>query len=331
MTNHTIHDFLICPRCQADLIIGESNLTCKNCQTEFSQSVVLDNCSFTSFAPLELEEVRRNESLYDASSLNIRYRNFLNWLFLTFNTDESEFRKKLFFDLDLTPGMRVLITGIGNGDDLYSLLQMFPGKQLEIYAQDISFPMCEFTISQLKTMGSSIKEINISNAAYLPYMSDYFDLVFHFGGINWMSEKKEAIHEMVRVAKDGGQVAIIDESVGTWLRDQEYGRMMINNNALWAASVPLDLLPVNVNNVELKYVLENCFYFLKFKKDSRFPNVNIDVKHIGPRGGSIRSRYFGMLEGIDPDLAAQVPKAASGNGMSVSEWLNQQLAKILSQ
>ena len=329
MTNRKIHEFLICPRCKEDLIIGESILTCKNCQSVFTQTVVLDNCYFTSFASLEFDEIQRNKSLYDASSLNVRYRNFLNWLFLTFNTDEREFRKNLFNDLGVIPGMRLLITGIGNGDDLYSLLQMFPGRQLDIYAQDISMPMCEFTISQLKKMGSSIKEINISNAAHLPYMSDYFDLVFHFGGINWMSEKKEAIHEMVRVAKDGGQIAIIDESVGTWLRDLEYGRMMINNNALWAATVPLDLLPENVNNVRLEFVLENCFYFLRFKKDSKFPNVNIDIKHIGPRGGSIRSRYFGMLEGIDPDLAAQIPNAAKANGLSVYEYLNQQLAKIL--
>ena len=328
MTNRKIHEFLICPRCKEVLIIGESILTCKKCQSVFMQTAVLDNCLFTSFASLEFDEVKRNESLYDASSLNVRYRNFLNWLFLTFNEDESEFRKNLFLNLGVVPGMRVLITGIGNGDDLYCLLQMFPGRQLEIYAQDISMSMCEFTISQLKSLGLSIKEINVSNAAHLPYKSDYFDLVFHLGGINWMSEKKEAIHEMVRVAKDGGQIAIIDESVGTWLRDLEYGRMMINNNALWIANVPLDLLPVNVNNVRLEYVLENCFYFLRFKKDSKFPNVNIDVKHIGPRGGSIRSRYFGMLEGIDPDLAAQIPNAANANGLSVYEWLNQQFAKI---
>jgi hypothetical protein len=119
MTNLKIHEFLICPRCKEDLITGESILTCKKCQSVFTQTFVLDKCEFTSFASLEFDKIHRNESLYDASSLNVRYRNFLNWLFLTFNTDESDFRENLFVDLGVIPGMRVLITGIGNGDDLY--------------------------------------------------------------------------------------------------------------------------------------------------------------------------------------------------------------------
>jgi ubiquinone/menaquinone biosynthesis C-methylase UbiE len=253
----------------------------------------------------------------------------LNWLFATFRTDEQEFRANIFSELKFESGMRVLITGIGNGDDLYSLLRIFPSDQIEIYAQDISLTMCEFTIEQLKKSGLNIKELNVSNAAHLPYVSDYFDLVFHFGGINWMSEKQSAIHEMVRVAKDGGQIAIIDESVATWLRNTEFGRMMINNNSLWIANTPLDLLPLNVNKVELKYVLENCFYFLKFEKDNNFPNVDIDVKHIGPRGGSIRTRYFGVVEGIDPAFATQIPEVAKSLGLSAHDWLNQEISRLL--
>jgi ubiquinone/menaquinone biosynthesis C-methylase UbiE len=296
------HTFLICPRCKSNLIVGESRLSCESCGSGFDTTVVLGDCLFTSFAQVEQFEIAKNESFYDASSLNSRYRNFLNWLFLTFKTDEDTFRESLFSELNITPGMRILITGIGNGDDLYSLLKMFPEDQLEIYAQDISLQMCQFTITNLKDAGLKIKEINVSNASYLPYFNDYFDVVFHFGGINWMSEKKLAIDEMVRVAKNSGQIAIIDESVGSWLRDTDYGIMMINNNSLWAAKVPIDLLPINVNHVQLKFILENCFYLLKFQKDNQFPSVDIDVKHIGPRGGSIRSRFLDFKEGVDRSL-----------------------------
>lgn len=60
---------------------------------------------------------------------------------------------------------------------------------------------------------------------------------------------------------------------------------MIKNNPLWDAVVPMDVLPTNINKVRLEYVLENCFYYLSFIKDPQFPNVDLDVPHIDPRGG----------------------------------------------
>jgi ubiquinone/menaquinone biosynthesis C-methylase UbiE len=287
----------------------------------FPHSQNSEGFEFTSFAALEGDEILLNESLYDAKTLNERYQNFLNWLFATMRVEESTFRKSIFEDLQITSDMNILITSVGNGDDIINLVDMFPNTNLNIYAQDISAAMCDFTLIRLRDLGIEIRELNISNIASLPYKSNYFDVVFHFGGINWISNKVKALAEMVRVCKNYGQIGIVDESVGTWLRKSDFGKAMIKNNSLWSAEVPLDVLPPNINKVRLEYVLENCFYFLSFIKDPQFPNVDLDVQHIGPRGGSIRTRYFGNLEGVEPGLAELVRNKARFEGVSEVEWL----------
>ena len=67
----------------------------------------------------------------------------------------------------------------------------------------------------------------ISNALDLPYKDDYFDAVFHFGGINLFGDVAVAIAEMDRVCKTGGNVLFGDESVASHLREHDYGKMFI--------------------------------------------------------------------------------------------------------
>ena len=325
------HDFLICPLHKLSLgfMSNEPALKCQACSKTFPHSNKIFGYEFTSFAALEEEEIAKNAILYDSQTLNERYQNFLNWLFQTFGVDEGSVRQKIFRELNMSAGMNVLITSVGNGDDIVHLVKANPNINLNIYGQDISTEMCMFTLNRLGNLGIRIKDLNVSNLSSLPYKSNYFDIVFHFGGINWINNKAAAISEMVRVCKDYGKIGIVDESVGTWLRNEDFGRMMIQNNALWSAEVPLDILPSNINSVKLEYILENCFYFLSFIKDPKFPNVNLDVRHIGPRGGSIRTRYFGKLEGIDPKLAGAVRAAAKEEGMSEVDWLEKTLRKSL--
>jgi len=329
MSTTQIHNFLVCPSCKLSLKIQfeSSGLNCPNCSLLFPTQKVFGGCEFTSFAKIAVDEIKENEIKYATNNLNERYRNFLNWLFKTFKVDEKTFRQNMFQKLSITENMNVLITSVGNGDDIISLKSMFSNLELNIYAQDISETMCDFTLLRLKNENIHIKDINISDLARLPYKSDFFDIVFHFGGINWIKNKSAALSEMVRVSKNFGQIAIADESVGPWLRTSLFGKMMIENNSLWSAEVPLDVLPTNINQVKLEYILENCFYFLTFIKDSKFPNVDLDVRHIGPRGGSIRTRFFGKIEGIDPLLAEAVRRKATTIGMSEVDYLEMVLRK----
>lgn len=328
-----MHSFLVCPVCKQllQIDIKRTELNCFECSLAFPTQILPEGCEYTSFAKTGVEEINKNEIIYEASQLNEKYQNFLNWLFQTFKVEEEKFRWNMFKNLQFFENMNVLITSVGNGDDIINLVRLFPDINLNIYAQDISVTMCEFALSRLKKLGIQIKEMNVSDLAALPYKSNFFDVVFHFGGINLISNKAKALSEMVRVAKDFGQIAVSDESVGPWLRNSTFGKVMINNNSLWAAEIPLDILPTNINKVKVEYLLENCFYFISFVKDPKFPNIDLDVRHIGPRGGSIRTRYFGKIEGIDPLLKEAVRKAAIAKGMSEVDWLEITLRKELHQ
>ena len=51
------------------------------------------------------------------------------------------------------------------------------------------------------------------------------------------------------------------------------------------------------------------------------PYMNIDVPHIGIRGGSVRNRYYGQLEGICPELKQNFVNFAKAQGVDVATLL----------
>ena len=274
-----------------------------------------------------------SQAMYKKVDAEFFYENFLTWLFTTFNQDEVSFRNSLIEKLNLKEGHRVLVTGCGLGDDIKGILPKI-GADGELFAQDISDVMVAATTRRLNEadIGSVDRKniyLSVSNASMLPYQDAYFDAAFHFGGINLFSDMQSAIHEMARGVKVGGKVVIGDEGIAPWLRESEYGKMAICNNKLWALEPPLSLLPEIAANVNLTWVLGNCFYVIDFEIANSKPFMDIDVPHEGIRGGSMRKRYFGQLEGIEPELKAKLTEAASAKDLSVSALLEQFISASL--
>ncbi|KKK91698.1 hypothetical protein LCGC14_2710340, partial [marine sediment metagenome] len=69
---------------------------------------------------------------------------------------------------------------------------------------------------------------------------DVFDVVFHMGGINFFNDKAQAIREMVRVAKAGTKLVIVDEN-------EMYTRRRYYKTPLIMA--PVSLLPSGMEDV----------------------------------------------------------------------------------
>lgn len=277
------------------------------------------------------------QQMYHKDNSEEMYDNFLNWLFETFHVSEDEFRSSMIAKLDLKDGSRVLVTGAGLGSDLPFIHSQI-GDHGELYAQDLSSVMVagmQKRVSQKISSGASRSAGNIflsvGNAESLPFQDDFFDAAFHFGGINFYDNLGTAICEMDRVVRPGGKVVFGDESVAPWLRENEYGKMAICNISNWAAEVPLEYLPETCQEVNLTWILGNCFYIIDYKVSSDLPHMNIDVQHKGSRGGTMRTRYFGQLEGIDPKLKAAVIDAAASQGESVHSWLQKALSSVLSK
>jgi hypothetical protein len=66
----------------------------------------------------------------------------------------------------------------------------------------------------------------------------------------------------------------------------------------------------------------NCFYVIGFNKGEGPPRLDLDLPHRGWRGGTMRTRYFGVLEGVSIEAKALARKAAAQTGLSVHEWLD---------
>jgi len=260
------------------------------------------------------------QSQYTADNSVVIYKNFLTWLYATFNEDPDNFRECLINKLNLKSGDNVLITGCGLGDDLYSILDRV-GDTGSVYAQDISPEMVIGCLHEITRFNAdSLPKINlsISDACSLPFFSNSFDAVFHFGGINLFNNTRSAILEMNRVAKPGAKIVFGDEGIAPWLKTKEYGLIAINNNHLWGSNPPLEHLPETAKDVELTYLLGNCFYLISFVKSNSLPYMNAEIVHKGLRGGSMKTRYFGRLEGIDPKLKYKINSIALEKDKSLS-------------
>lgn len=257
--------------------------------------------------------------------------NSLRWVFDTFQTDEDNLRQSLIARIGLMSGQRVLITGAGAGNDLPYIADLLDGRG-EIYVQDIAKEMLLAGVmryqSKLASSGVDV-HFSVSDATRLPFVDGFFDAVYHFGGINLFPDIAAGITEMSRVVREGGKVVFGDEGLAPWLADTELGRMLVSNNALYAFSAPLQALPETARAVRLSWELSSCFYVIEFEVSNEPLPIDIDIPHLGKRGGSIRSRYFGRLEGVDPELRDRVYEEAEHRGISRVEFLESALRAAL--
>lgn len=265
-----------------------------------------------------------NLDIYNQSFSVERYQNELDWLYATFGEEQSLFRRRNIEKLKLLPGQRILVTGCGLGSDIRPIAEVV-GAEGSVYAQDLSPEMVLSAARDAESFSSDIDNIyfSICDAQNLPFANGFFDGVFHFGGINLFDDIRLAIHEMARVTKPEGRVVFGDESVAPWLRDSDYGRAAICNNSLWKVSTPISLLPETATDVNLTWVFGNCFYLISFEVSTAGPQMNMDVPHKGPRGGSMRTRYYGQLEGVSTATKRYVIADAKRRQISIFDWLEE--------
>jgi ubiquinone/menaquinone biosynthesis C-methylase UbiE len=218
----------------------------------------------------------------------------LDWLFKSFYEDEYAVRNSMIDLMNLRTNSRVLETGCGTGKDS-AIIASRLSSSAELHLLELSGGMISICKERMKEFEVPV-EYYLGNAAYLPFPDKYFDSVFHFGGINTFSEKRTAIEEMTRVTKIGGTVVIGDESVPPWLKEDLFGKILINANPLYKYEVPLELLPACSRNVSVRWILGNAFYVVSYQVGEGAPPVDLDLPIPG-KGDSLRLRYFGSAVG----------------------------------
>jgi SAM-dependent methyltransferase len=174
---------------------------------------------------------------------------------------EERFRGEYLRELEVQDGGRVLEVSIGTGANLNYL-----PANATYYGVDLSWGMLKRCQKNLERWRREA-ELVMGNAEDLPLRDESFDAVFHVGGINAFNDRAKAIAEMIRVARAGTKIVIVDEtsklmerfarvpSVGRWL--QEHGERF---------SAPVGLIPEGMRDVEAKDIVKGNLYCLTFRK-----------------------------------------------------------------
>lgn len=206
------------------------------------------------------------------SGFNQRYQRFYNRIAGGYDTviklladvaggGEEHFREEYLRELEIHDDSRVLEVSIGTGANLRYL----PGRAA-FFGVDLSWGMLRRCQRNLKRWQREA-ELILGNAEELPLCDGAFDVVFHVGGINAFNDRAKAIGEMIRVARAGTKIVIVDETAKlmeafawipgfrTWL--QEYAERF---------AAPLALIPEAMKDAQVKAIAKGNMYCLTFRK-----------------------------------------------------------------
>jgi ubiquinone/menaquinone biosynthesis C-methylase UbiE len=248
------------------------------------------------------------------------YDRFLPLTFSTYGEDEQAVRNKMIDKLDLKPGSIVLETGAGTGRDSEIIAKRL-GAQGKLYVQDLSPSFLAKNVEKIAGMNAHV-EPALANGYYLPFADNSFDACFHFGGINAFGDIRRAFSEMARVTKPGGKVVVGDESMPPWLRETEFGKVLMNSNPEFKYPLPLDKLPVEARQTKMEWIIGGVFYLIDFVVGEGEPKADFDFPIPGIRGGTHRTRYYGQLEGVTPEAKSLAQQALRASGKSMHQWLD---------
>ncbi|BCG81571.1 hypothetical protein MesoLj113b_51130 [Mesorhizobium sp. 113-3-3] len=248
-------------------------------------------------------------------------------MFATLLADEEQTRRDMFAELELRPDSRVLEIGCGTCRDTIHLLDM----PIDVFAGDLSLEMLLTGQDRLRRAGKDTSRLQLfcADVMHLPFADGFFDAAFHFGGFNLFPDHRQALAEINRVVRPNGRVVVGDEGIAPWLENSEFAKILENSNPLFRHRAPLDCIPVAARQVACRWILGGSFYLISFVNGQGEPPLDLDVTFPGRRGGSHRTRYFGKLEGVSPELRDQVLDAAATEGISVVAWLEKALGRAV--
>jgi ubiquinone/menaquinone biosynthesis C-methylase UbiE len=274
-----------------------------------------------------------DEHIYGKSSEAIEYYTktaevydeYLPVAFELYNADEHNVRKTLtdLLPTENAPKILELTAGTGKDSEYIAKRMMHKG---ELWMMDITINMLE--LAKKKMAHSPIfKEFTVASACALPFTDNYFDALFSFTGFGSFPDPKKALLEMERVVRPGGRVVFCEKSVPPWLRETEYGKILIEANPMFAEEIPLKYLPANAAEVEVRWIMDNAFYVISYTVGPETPKGNFSLELPGSRGGTFLTRYYGKLEGVLPETKALAQKARDKSGKSMHKWLDEVVKK----
>ncbi len=248
------------------------------------------------------------------------YDENLHITFDLYNEEEADIRNNMIELLHLKKESKVLEVSAGTGKDSEIIASKL-GKDGHLSLLDITPSMIEIASKRLGGVDVPYECI-IGTACALPFADNSFDALYCFAGIGHFPDIKKGLSEMSRVVKPGGRVVFCEKNVPTWLRNTEYGKILINNNPMFAYEAPLAFIPTNARNVGIRWINGNVHYVVDYTVGVGEPKGNFDLELPGERGGTFNTRYYGKLEGITKEAKEMAEKARDKLGISMHKWLD---------
>lgn len=208
----------------------------------------------------------------EVSGLNLQYQasydrfapfyDFSSWVYSCWKGKSTEARLREYLDkLEINAGDRVLEVSVGTGRNLRYL-----SRGAHFFGLDISWGMLKQCRRNMARWQRDVS-LCLGTAEKLPFKTEVFDVVFHFGGINFFNDKAAAIREMIRVARPGTKFVIGDENETLAKRyeklpvtDRFYGHRQ------QAITAPVELLPPGMQEVAVTDIGGGDMYCLTFRK-----------------------------------------------------------------
>ena len=259
--------FVACPTCHGELVVAvgqdaqikTGSLSCPTCKRTYPIRQGIPY--FIQYRELS-EMNQRFARLYDWYSLVYRLFSKVSFAFLG---GEDRCRGELIDRLELKQkGERVLEVSIGPGVNLPYLMSRGIG---EVAGLDISLGQLQRCLAYARGRKWT-PELFLGNAESLPFQDNSFDSVLHFGGINFFSEKRRAIEEIIRVARPGTKIVIGDETEkGAKFSDRFLpGFKSTFKEGRASVTAPVDLVPAGMLDVHCEVIWSGWYYCLEFRK-----------------------------------------------------------------
>ncbi|MCB9762318.1 MAG: class I SAM-dependent methyltransferase [Alphaproteobacteria bacterium] len=162
------------------------------------------------------------------------------------------------------PPRRLLDLGCGTGQELLRLAARFPDAAL--VGVDLSPGMLRLGARKLARAGVDAW-LALADVHALPFPDDTFDGVVHVGAVNNWRDKRRALAELLRVARPGAPVVIVDEQLDPALRRSLVHRGLFRAMTWYdrRPQAPVALLPADAEAISVTQ-LTRYFYLLACTK-----------------------------------------------------------------
>ncbi len=216
----------------------------------------------------DIPKILRNEKVLGSNRKQQKgydlFSRFYDLLYKLNILDLEKWLAEMFEQINVESGDWILETSVGTGRQLLNLKRR--GVDGVFFGSDISYGMlqqCRKNLNEWEIDAGLVQ----ANAEALPFKDGLFDVVFHVGGFNFFNDKKAAIEEMIRVAKSGALLYIVDETDS--IRESSGIISKIADRCMPAHEFylpPVEYIPDNMSNIINRRLLDGKFWMVSFQK-----------------------------------------------------------------